>query len=268
LNKKTIIGQCKLTGQKGKFVKSHIIPKALTRPEEPGLPLMESSDGTGNRRKWDSWYDQKLVIRKGENFLRDIDTSAILELRKQQLLWSAFPDNGLESIDRFEGYETHGIRELNEVKADIIWLFIASIAWRASASEMQEMRYFKLSEKIEEDLRKCIINSEAKFENFPTSLIQLSTVGIKHNHTPTLDMKSNPSVGGSEPIEVPFARIFVESLICHFHISENANQDFDNNPVFVGSTENLIVTCIDYEVSDQKVRIEKRNEIVFSNLSP
>lgn len=50
-------GRCKLIGTKGKFVKSHLIPKALTRHEEPGLPLIQGGSGKRRKLRWDSWYD-------------------------------------------------------------------------------------------------------------------------------------------------------------------------------------------------------------------
>lgn len=253
-------GVCKLTFVKGKSVKSHIIPKALTRPEEPGLPLMETSAGVGVKRKWDSWYDQKLVIRKGENYLRDIDTSAIIELRRNQLLWSAFPNGVLENVDRIEGMETHGFRKFSNIDAASVWLFVASIAWRASASEMPEMSFFKLDAEIEEELRNCILTSEVKFDKFPLSLIQLSSIGLKHNQTPTLDGKMVPSLDGSDPIIAPIARIFIEGLICHFHLSQDFGQELIGNALFVGNAENLFVTCIDYNVSEQKDRIQEAIE--------
>ncbi|MDI2090140.1 hypothetical protein [Commensalibacter oyaizuii] len=39
------IGICKLTGSKGKFVKSHIIPKAFTRPLRRGDSFVQGGVG-------------------------------------------------------------------------------------------------------------------------------------------------------------------------------------------------------------------------------
>lgn len=41
------MGKCKLTGREGKFVKSHIIPKALTRPSVPGSKFIQKNAGNG-----------------------------------------------------------------------------------------------------------------------------------------------------------------------------------------------------------------------------
>jgi hypothetical protein len=79
-------GTCRLTGTKGKFVKSHLIPKALTRPEEPGLPLIQGGSGKRARKRWDSWYDSELVTREGEDILSALDDWAIRYLRSQTTL--------------------------------------------------------------------------------------------------------------------------------------------------------------------------------------
>jgi hypothetical protein len=82
-------GVCKLTGTHGKFVKCHIIPAALTPPEVKGDPLHQGGQGRSVRRI-SSWYDKALVTRAGEEFLRDLDTWGIRELRQQKLIWSSW----------------------------------------------------------------------------------------------------------------------------------------------------------------------------------
>jgi len=248
-------GYCKLTGSKGKFVKSHIVPKSLTRSEEPGLPLMESRPEGGVKKKWDSWYDKKLVIRKGEDFLSKIDNSAIAELRKQSLLWSSF-ERRLPGLKRVEGIETHGFRKIIGLDPKPVWLFAASIAWRASVSTIPEMRWFKLTADEEAHLQKSILMDKPAYKKFPVSLIQLSSQGLKHNHTPTLDTKITPDLGqkgGSR--EIQFARIYAEGLIFHLNRTAFPIDELSNNSLFVGCDENLMVTCIDFEASDQKDRI-------------
>ncbi|VIO79223.1 hypothetical protein CI41S_67910 [Bradyrhizobium ivorense] len=48
LPRKREYGVCRLTGQLGKFVKAHLLPKALTRPGVAGTPFVEmSTHGTG-----------------------------------------------------------------------------------------------------------------------------------------------------------------------------------------------------------------------------
>jgi hypothetical protein len=82
-------GICKLTGEKGKFVKSHIIPAALTTPEGTG-PLTQGGRGRPPIRRWSSWYDPCLVTQAGEAILAEYDNWAIQELRKNKLIWSSW----------------------------------------------------------------------------------------------------------------------------------------------------------------------------------
>ena len=78
------MGLCKLTKTSGKFVKSHIIPKALTRPTVRGNKFIQKSVTSAQSlyiKRADSWYDQGIVTREGENYLSDFDAHAIKELR-------------------------------------------------------------------------------------------------------------------------------------------------------------------------------------------
>ena len=65
-------GICKLTGNSGKFVEAHIIPKALSRPSVPGEYFITGGKGNRPKKAWSSWYDKELVIQKGKNVLRDM----------------------------------------------------------------------------------------------------------------------------------------------------------------------------------------------------
>src|SRR5260370_16132745 len=79
---------CKLTGDKGKFVDSHLIPQAFTRPPA-GEGFISGGEGSRPKRNWSSWYDQKLVTERGEQLLANYDDWAIKELRRLELVcWS------------------------------------------------------------------------------------------------------------------------------------------------------------------------------------
>src|SRR5690349_7493336 len=86
-------GVCKLTLTEGAFVDSHLIPKALTRTEQQGLPFVQYRSGARPRKRWSSWYDPQLVTESGENILAAIDTWAIAELRKHKLVWSGWGES-------------------------------------------------------------------------------------------------------------------------------------------------------------------------------
>lgn len=70
-------GRCKLTGERGRFVKSHIIPEALTEITWRSQPLTQQGRHGRFIKCWTSWYDAKLVTSKGEEFLQKYDDWAI-----------------------------------------------------------------------------------------------------------------------------------------------------------------------------------------------
>ncbi|KVD59127.1 hypothetical protein [Burkholderia ubonensis] len=74
---KKFFGTCALTGEYGQFVKSHLIPRALTRLSRTGEKFIQSGIGERMARVPDSWYDLKLVVRLGEDILADIDDVGI-----------------------------------------------------------------------------------------------------------------------------------------------------------------------------------------------
>lgn len=78
-------GICKLTGKNGRFVRSHLLPKALTRPSIRSSHFIQSGHGSPPRIRWDSWYDDELVTREGEDSLTRYDTWAIQELSQLEL---------------------------------------------------------------------------------------------------------------------------------------------------------------------------------------
>ena len=69
-------GVCRLTGTHGKFAKSHLIPRSLTKPTENGAPLLQAGNREPIRERYDSWYDRQIVTQEGENILGRIDDAA------------------------------------------------------------------------------------------------------------------------------------------------------------------------------------------------
>jgi hypothetical protein len=84
------VGVCKLTGDSGQFVRSHLIPDALTRLSKTGNKYIETGVGLPVTRPSSSWYDERLVTRRGEDVLEDIDTQGIEILRRHSLVWSGW----------------------------------------------------------------------------------------------------------------------------------------------------------------------------------
>ncbi|QQK72416.1 hypothetical protein [Pectobacterium versatile] len=84
-------GECKLTKKHGKYIDSHILPRAITILSKNGERAVETGIDIPTRKKFQGWYDNELVIAKGENYLTEIDTKGIKELRKHKLIWSGWP---------------------------------------------------------------------------------------------------------------------------------------------------------------------------------
>jgi hypothetical protein len=252
------IGICKLTGREGKFVKSHIIPKALSRPAFAGGRLIQGGDGSTATIRRDSWYDWNLVTAEGEEILRDLDTWAIEELRKQKLVWSGWgPDGEIGRLITHQFSETHGLRIIEFSDNFRLRRFFHSLLWRAAASSLSEMSWVNLSKDDLERLRSAITD-DTPFPNhfFPVELNQLSTIGEIHNHTPILKTKNRPILEGPEQKEIQYARFYFDGLIAHIRISETPEEVERMGLLFLGNEKQNGVATIAYEASLQKDLVE------------
>jgi len=184
-------GICKLTRTKGVFVDSHIIPKAFTKPEQPGLPLVQFNSGARPIRRWSSWYDPQLVTQSGESILAAFDTWAVSELRKQKLVWSGWGHNRTLGTSHHAISGTPwGIRKIEGINKKSLRMFFLTLLWRAAATTLPEFSEVVLPDKDLEQLRQMICMSIVEPISFyPAYLIQLSTIGIAHNHAVIAQVK-------------------------------------------------------------------------------
>jgi hypothetical protein len=212
---------CALTGRTGKYVKSHIIPLALTRLERTGEKFVEAGIGLGIKTRSNSWYDNALVIREGEDILADIDAKGIDALRKHKLVWSGWNnEKELLSNDQVlhDGVPHHRFIQLACAR-DLQLLFL-SILWRAAASKRSEFQDFTLEPAELEQLRVRVLNKDpGDFSEYPIQLFQISTLGIHHNRTPLMESKEIPNIDATGPTEsVDYARIYFDGLTAHLHL--------------------------------------------------
>ncbi|WP_289097669.1 hypothetical protein [uncultured Pseudoalteromonas sp.] len=252
------MGLCLLTGKKGKFVKSHIIPKSLTRPSKAGNKFLQPAAGSTTVRlikRADSWYDKSIVIREGEDYLSEIDSYAIDELRAQGLLWSS---------DKLRKPATDLINELTIVNFNEplkIRKFFLSLLWRAAVSSLPEFVGVTLSKEQIEILRRIIIGEmDDKLSVFPIILIQLTGLGPTHNFVPI-----KLSFNGWEVY-----RFYVNGLIAHIHLQNPnllalMNPVPSDHPTFLG-TEQTIVHQVKTENSFQLSNLKKllRNDVFIN----
>ncbi|MEK0163987.1 hypothetical protein VWX35_05135 [Phaeobacter sp. A36a-5a] len=245
------IGVCRLTENEGKLVKSHIIPQAFTRPTISGAPLLQSTKGRGHLRRWTSWYDSSLVTRDGEDLLSEIDDLAVKELRRAKLVWSGWNFHLPREMVFGPMSADHGIRIVQNFNQEAVCLFFWSIAWRASVSKIPDMQNFSLPSQIEEKAKSAILKRRIDCAEMPVSLIQLSTKGEPHNHSPILDEKVTPTFGDLPEKTIPIARIYLDGLIAHLHLEPESFEGTNEHGLFLGESENITVTTISYEKSFQ-----------------
>ena len=224
--KKPKTGLCKLTGQHGSYVNSHIIPAALTRLPTNGEKIVEAGIGLRTIRRPGSWYDNRLVIRTGEDILEAIDTIAIEILREHKLIWSSgVAETHLSTTDLLPVSENNGIREILIPRAKELQCFFLSLLWRSAASERPEFSLITLSAETLENLRQRIERQEpGPFSDFPVQLFQIISRGIEHNRTPLLERKLIELESGVRR-EVDYVRFYFDGLVAHAHISHKDSFD-------------------------------------------
>lgn len=247
------VGDCSLTGKEGKFVDAHILPKALTRPAIRGEALYQSTKGKGYKKRFSSWYDKSLVIREGEDILARIDNKGIKLLRQNMLIWSSWIVYKPHFDMLSPALSQHSIRQAELVEPEFLHLFFLSLAWRACASQMPDMRHAKLDDERLELLRQ-VVSAEKPVQPtfFPVALTQITTKGEVHNYSPTTDVVTPPDFITSELPERSWeiVRIYLDGLVAHVHLDPFKEAAIDNS-IFLGSTRQTSITGVTYEESFQ-----------------
>lgn len=250
-------GRCKLTGHQGKFVASHLIPKALTRPQTKGSPFIEAGMGKRPVRRWDSWFDTRLVIQKGEDILSEIDNWAIRELRHNQLIWSGITaEEPLREHEIIPGTDW-GVRLISGLDLQKLRLFFLSLLWRAAATERPEFSEVALPPDDLERLRLILLSRESFPAAFyPIQLTQLATVGVAHNQVPVRMTKRILATEGGPEKSVTFFRFYLEGLIAHIHCQASDNGETEElGPLVVGAADTLVISTVPFEASAQKANL-------------
>ncbi len=248
-------GKCKLTGLQGRFVESHIIPAALTRPSRQRNYFLQLGPDQRSKKRWSSWYDPELVTAAGEKYLADLDAWAIKELRRHKLVWSGW--GGKDSLDE-KLHNTpgpFGVRVVEGIDPIKLRLFFLSILWRAAATKLHEFSYVVLPDGHLEMLRQMILNGDPEPQSFyPFQLTQLVTKGFIHNHAGVkMDTHlENLEGDGSAPILSPTYRLYFDGLITHVHLGLPPSYSVENlKGVLVGTASSLAVVTVPFDHSLQ-----------------
>ncbi|RUL78953.1 hypothetical protein [Dyella choica] len=227
------------------------MPKALTRPLQPGKPFVEAGRGKRPIRRFSSWYDNRLVTKEGERILRDLDDWGIAELRKHQLIWSGLDlDTEPPLIERVPD-TSFGVREIRGIDRARLRLFLLSLLWRAGATNRMEFDAVSMPESELSQLGDMIrTNNPGPLSFYPATLIQLVPSGEVHNYSPTAGVKKQLSRDGTQECEIPFFRFYFDGLIVHMHRSSRKNCAVDKT-LLVGGDDLLLVSIMDTGKSAQ-----------------
>lgn len=127
------MGVCALTGNHGKFVKSHLYPQAFYDAGEDGAPfkIIGSDTSRPPKSSWTGSYDSELVTAEGEKLLADLDNYAAMVLMPgapfEEFFRTAAKTQARTEKSPLFGEFTHfDVGRLN--------LFFASVLWRFGAS--------------------------------------------------------------------------------------------------------------------------------------
>lgn len=245
-------GMCKLTGKEGKYVESHILPRALTLLSKTGEKAIQKEEGVPGKPRFQGWYDNQICIAKGEEILRDIDTKAIKMLRKNHLVWSGWPTmmHSLSDKEMIIDENTgNGFRFISGLDWKSLKLFFLSILWRSAVSEREDMKYVTLPAQIIEKLRISLINKDPlPFDEFPIRLHQIITRGAPHNRTPILEDFSL-SIPPFQSKTYKICRIYLDGLVAHITLDPDQDLIEKMMGVFLGSSEQTLIFANSFEKS-------------------
>lgn len=253
-------GICKLTGVRGRFVDSHLIPQALTRLSRTGEKFFESGIGHGVKRRSSSWYDGQLVTREGEDILAAIDARGIDALRRHKLVWSGWAQDE-DMLAEFAFSElAGGLRSVDVGPPEDLQLFFLSLLWRAAATARHEFSDVHVPASVVEDLRKRVANqSPGPLADYPVQLFQLATRGTVHNRTPLSERKSMPLADGSWGPEVDYVRFYFDGLTSHIHLPQGVpmQEEYLRSCLGLGTGKGTLVFGHKYELSRASKDIEE-----------
>lgn len=253
--KRKTFGTCALTGETGQFIKSHLIPRALTRLSKTGEKRIQSEIGGRATRTSDSWYDLKLVTQAGEDILSDIDSRGIDELRRLRLIWSGM--DGQEPTTNWSLDEGPSIREVHITNSTVLRIFFLSLLWRAGATKLDHFRHVQLTSDEIEDLRSRVLAQEpGPADDFPILLYQL-TEGPAHNRVPLLEEEVQPNTTGDQSEQrVTYVRFYFDGLIARIYLKSRQELPEYYSKICIQDNKDFIVFVHKFEAS------RARNEIV------
>lgn len=259
-------GTCRLTGATGKFVKSHLLPLALTKPAKPGNYFIEGGGDSRPKRVHSSWYDESLVTQAGEDVLRDYDTWGIEELRRLKLVWSGWGPMLVLSAPDWQKFphtrpefSLTGIRFVVSRDTNRFRLFFLSLLWRAAATNLSAFNSIKLDDAELALLGDILLGKKPAPPTFyPVSLLQIDSIGARHNFVPIVqESQSDDGQGGT--LYWSTYRFYFDGLIMQFHRPQPGQdrEEFSTSDFMVGMSSRIAVQTQAAEHSFQYHNLSK-----------
>ncbi|EPB6465623.1 hypothetical protein ACQUW4_000186 [Cronobacter dublinensis] len=247
-------GVCKLTLMKGRFVDSHILPRALTSIGKKGERALQVQKDAPVLKRFQGWYDNMLCTSDGEEILSQIDNKAIKLLRKNYLVWSGWPTiaDGIPCDPaqlRGEPGKTQ-VRTIERVNFLPLKVFFMSILWRAAASTREDMQEILLPDSLIEKLRLAVLKQDPLTTvDFPVFIYQHNTRGHLHNLTPIMESMVFDFPPPYENREYQFCRIYMDGLIAYIALDADETLIKNMGPLILGSQDTLLLIAIPFEES-------------------
>lgn len=260
------IGVCKLTLERGVYVKSHLVPLAFSAPSD-GQYFIDGAPGGRPTRRPTSWYDKELVTRKGEDILAELDSFAADELRKSSLVWSGWDELLGAPVDTFAYPGTeHGVRLVSGLNVLKLRTFFLSLLWRAAASLQPQNAHIRLLDRDLEQLRQMVLNKNPYPLNFmPVQLTQLITRGPRHNLGPLKMSLPLQLEEGESAVRVQTFRFYFDGLVANIYCDISTELHESASAIYVGGHEDILALCIPYEQSFQASNIEQHQYEAITN---
>ncbi len=150
---------CKLTGEIGKPVKSHIIPRSFYSKEKT-LIIPNDSDYHPKRSPIGG-YDEEMLVEKGEKYFDKLDNYAFKLLIEERDQFSPFILNGINMGITLKKYDYKTLT-----------IFFLSLLWRASVTSREEFKQVKLGPHHSDKIKDLILRPDDT-ENAKDYTIQL-----------------------------------------------------------------------------------------------
>ncbi len=235
-------------------MRSHLLPRALTKLSQNGEKMLEYGEGLERIiQRPTSWYDNALVTDRGESLLARYDTCGVAELRRLGIIWSSKSHSQLvhEDVNSESGW---GITRLESGVPKHLRMFFLSLLWRCAASEKFEFADIFMPVDDLEYLRGlCLSDCVGDEADFPTALIVLSTKGHPHNHTPRRVSYSSPEVGEGEFSHANYFRFYFDGLIVLIGQKPKDNNLYEETKAnLVGFAPSFFAMSVPYEKSAQR----------------